>query len=117
MCSLWTINGNDYIILFSVKKKVEQLDELMENLVSKELEPLHKNMTTYANSYNKFCTEHDFTPFPASCKQIHRYMAYLTSTHESAEGIANYVSSIKSLHALTEYQIPDSRGLKVQNII
>ena len=34
------------VILFSVKKKVEQLDELIEKLVSKGLGPSHKNMTT-----------------------------------------------------------------------
>ena len=39
-------------------------------------------------------------------------MAYLTSTHESAKGIANYVSGIKSLHALAEYPIPDSEDYK-----
>ena len=42
------------------------------------------------------------------------HMAYLTSSHESADSIANYISGLKALHGLAKKEFPKELDYKTK---
>ena len=102
------------LVYFSALEKIAELDNLVEDLVHKGLDPSFKNIRVHANAYYPFCQEYGLDPFPADNKHLRRYMAHLPKSLQSAESITNYISGVRSLHALGEFPVPGAEDYKTK---
>ena len=77
-------------------------------------ESTKRNLLTQLQSYQRFCSKFLLTPFPADNRQLCRYGQFLARTFESAEGVGNYQSGIRTCHALLGLPIPDPKEKLMQ---
>ena len=70
-------------------------------------ENYRRNLSSIGKSYARFCTYYNFLLFPADLEQLQDYAQFLSCSHESALSIANYVSSVRTVHHLAGLKAPD----------
>lgn len=86
------------------------LDTQADSLMCDGYRPgTRSNLTTQAQTYYQFCDKYGLAPFPATTRQINRYVTYLYFVkHLKAETISNYVSGVRTLHELMEIAAPQN---------
>ena len=96
--------------LFSVQMELILLDIGVAHTKGQSLKnSTKKNLLTQLKSYQKFCDKFGLTYFPADNQQICRYGQYLTRTMTSPDSIGNYLSGVRTFHALLGMPIPDAQ--------
>ena len=75
-----------------------------------------KNMLSQLNAYTEFCSRFNQPPFPADNIQLCRFGQYLVTYKKfrSAESVGNYISGIRTCHALLGLQIPEHTEKQMQ---
>ena len=73
-----------------------------------------KNLLTQLKSYTQFCDRLNLQYFPCDNKQLCRFGQTLASTFQSPEAVSNYLSGVRTLHALLGLTIPDPREKEMQ---
>ena len=96
------------MVAFSVRQRLQQLDEEMEQ---KTLHGLGgssvKSFRTHVNAYVEFCILFGLHLFTVTVTHFRRYITHLQRTHKSVESIKNYVSGVKKLFYLVGIEPPD----------
>ena len=64
------------------------------------------NQRTHFKSYNKFCTEYCYQPFPADDWRYCQYAQYLHIQGKKPGTVDNYVSTVRVLHRLQNLLTP-----------
>ena len=65
-----------------------------------------KNLVTHLNAYIKFCDQYLLRYFPTDNQQICRFGQHLAKTLTSPDSIGNYMSAIRTFHAILALQYP-----------
>ena len=73
-----------------------------------------KNLLTYLNSYQQFCTSYGLPYFPVDNRQLCRFGQHLARTFTSAESVGNYQSGIRTCQALLGFEIPNPHEKQMQ---
>lgn len=89
-----------------------RLDEEMEFLIREAHRPgTRSNLRTQVSTYYEFCDIYNLPNLPADMKQITRFAVYLHLKKLKPETINNYLSGVRTLHALADLPYPNTESL------
>ena len=66
-----------------------------------------KNLLCQLSAYEKFCHRYLLEYFPCNNTQLCRFGQHLSTTFESPEAVANYLSGVRTCLALMGLEVPD----------
>ena len=66
------------------------------------------NRRTHYKSYQNFCKEFEYAPFPAKDWQYVQYAQFLAWQRKAPGTVDNYVSTVRTLHKLQNLEIPQA---------
>ena len=73
-----------------------------------------KNIITHLGAYQRFCDQFMLQYFPCDNKQLCRFGQYLSRSFKSPDSVGNYISGIRTCHALLGLKIPSVQDKQMQ---
>ena len=73
-----------------------------------------KNIACYLGAYQRFCDRYLLHYFPCDNRQLCRFGQHLSKTLESPESVGNYISGIRTCHALLGLEVPSTQDRQMQ---
>lgn len=97
---------------------MDLLDAEADALVAEGYRPgTKKNLSTQAQTYYQFCDKYKLNPFPATSRQLLRFVTFLhVHKHLKPDTIGNYIAGVRTLHELLEIT-PPSHSYVLKTII
>ena len=88
-----------------------QVAETKSNSIKKSTK---KNLMCHLGAYQKFCDQFMLNYFPCDNKQLCRFGQFLSHKMRSPESVGNYLSGIRTCHALLGFQAPSVQDKQMQ---
>ena len=107
-----------------MKKRLKLNAACRETIKQGDAEGTRLNRETHERAYKRFCNEYQFKPFPADNWRYCQFAQHLYEQKKVPATCDNYVSSVRTVHKLKGYAVPEvgqihykklSDGLKRQN--